>query len=57
MKIQPYASIIINNYDYDRFLAEAIASARNNPHTKFIVVNDIFTDKSRRIVAGYGDRI
>ena len=57
MKIQPYASIIINNYDYDRFLAEAIASARNNPHTKFIVVNDIFTDKSRRIIAGYGDRI
>ena len=52
-------SIIINNYNYDRFLAEAIDSALNQTYaqTEVIVVDDGSTDKSREIVAGYGDRI
>jgi glycosyltransferase involved in cell wall biosynthesis len=52
-------SIVINNYNYDRFLAEAIDSALNQtyPHTEVIVVDDGSTDKSREIIAGYGDRI
>lgn len=60
MKIQPpYASIIINNYNYDRFLAEAIDSALNQtyPHIEVIVVDDGSTDNSRKIIADYGDRI
>ena len=52
-------SIIINNYNYDRFLSEAINSAINQtyPHIEIIVVDDGSTDNSRDIIAGYGDRI
>ncbi|MFM6023353.1 MAG: glycosyltransferase, partial [Dolichospermum sp.] len=34
--------MIINNYNYDRFLTEAINSAINQtyPHTEIIVVDD-----------------
>ena len=42
-------SIVINNYNYDLFLAEAISSALSQtyPHTEVIVVDDGSTDNSR----------
>jgi hypothetical protein len=52
-------SIIIVNYNNERFLAAAIDSAlgQNHPFCEVIVVDDCSTDNSREIVARYGDRI
>lgn len=59
MNDSPLVSIIINNYNYGRFLREAIESALNQtyPHTEVIVVDDGSTDNSRKIIEEYGDRI
>jgi glycosyltransferase involved in cell wall biosynthesis len=53
------ASIVINNYNYGRFLRDAIDSAlgQTYPHTEVIVVDDGSTDDSRKIIASYGHRI
>lgn len=59
MSNMPLVSIIINNYNYGRFLREAIESALNQtyPNIEVIVVDDGSTDNSREIIAEYGDRI
>jgi glycosyltransferase involved in cell wall biosynthesis len=51
-------SIIISNYNYGRFLAEAIDSAlRVDGEKEVIVVDDGSTDNSRRVIEGYGDKV
>ncbi len=59
MQTKPLVSIIINNYNYDRFLGEAIDSALNQtyPNIEVVVVDDGSTDCSREIIESYGDRI
>lgn len=52
-------SILINNYNYERFLPQAIASALNQTAfpTEVVVVDDGSTDNSREIIASYGQKI
>ena len=51
-------SIIISNYNYSSYLAQAIDSALNqtNP-VEVIVIDDGSTDNSKDIITSYGDRI
>jgi glycosyltransferase involved in cell wall biosynthesis len=53
------ASIIINNYNYGRFLRQAVDSAlmQSYPNVEVIVVDDGSTDNSCDIIQSYGDRI
>ena len=52
-------SIIINNFDYGRFIVEAIESAlhQSYPNTEIIVVDDGSTANSREIISGYRDPV
>lgn len=54
----PLVSIVINNYNYGRFLRDAIESAINQtyPNVEVIVVDDGSTDESREIIAQYAER-
>jgi glycosyltransferase involved in cell wall biosynthesis len=55
----PLVTILINNYNYGRFLTDAIDSALNQTYRNLevIVVDDGSTDDSPEIVASYGNRI
>ncbi len=52
-------SIIINNYNYGKFLPEAIESAlaQTYPNIEIIVVDDGSTDNSRDIIHSYQEKI
>lgn len=56
---EPLVSIIVNNCNYGRYLAEAIDSAlaQDYANVEVIVVDDGSTDQSRAVLAGYADRV
>jgi Glycosyl transferase family 2 len=55
----PGVSIIIPNYNYERFIGEAIESAlaQAHPDCEVIVVDDCSTDTSRSVIERYADRV
>jgi hypothetical protein len=55
----PRASIVITNYNYDRFVARCIDSAlaQSYPDTEVVVVDDASQDQSREIIQRYGTRV
>lgn len=56
---EPRVSVLIANYNYGRFLRDAVGSAlaQAYPRVEIVVVDDGSTDDSREILAGYGKRI
>ena len=56
---QPSLSVIVNNYNHERFLGEAIDSvlALQMPLAEIVVVDDGSTDGSRDVIARYGERV
>ena len=58
-KNTPLVSIIIGNYNYDKFVGQAIESALNQTYknVEVIVVDDGSQDKSREIIAKYENQI
>ena len=57
--VRPSVSIVINNYNYARFLAKSIDSAlaQSYADVEVIVVDDDSADGSRELIARYGDRV
>ena len=55
----PLVSIIVNNFNYARFLKQSISSAlsQTHPRTEVIVVDDASSDESWDIIRGYGSRV
>ncbi len=55
----PLASIIVDNYNYARFLPAAVESAlaQTYPDTEVVVVDDGSTDASRQVISRYGDHV
>jgi len=58
-KIPHSASVIVNNYNYGRFLRRAIDSvlAQTRQPSEIVVVDDGSTDDSVEIIKSYGDRV
>ncbi len=56
---QPLVSICIRNYNYARFVADAIESSLGQTYGRIevIVVDDGSTDDSERVLAAYEDRV
>lgn len=56
---QPSVTVLINNYNYGRFLNQAIDSALNQTYQNIevVVVDDGSTDESRDIIRSYGDKV
>jgi glycosyltransferase involved in cell wall biosynthesis len=52
-------TVIVNNYNYSRYVTHAIDSALNQTYvwTEVVVVDDGSTDGSRDAIATYGDRV
>jgi glycosyltransferase involved in cell wall biosynthesis len=59
MPARPLATIVVVNYNYDRYVGKAIACALEQSYQplEVIVVDDGSTDGSRQIISAYGERV
>lgn len=57
--INPTISVLVCNYNYARYVAEAIESvlAQTRPAHRILVVDDGSTDDSREVITRYADRV
>jgi len=57
--VELLVSIVVNNYNYARFVGTAIESALSQtyPHIEVVVVDDGSADDSRAVISRFGDRI
>lgn len=57
--MQPLVSILINNYNYERYVGDAIDSAlaQSYPHCEVVVVDDGSTDNSRDVISRFDTKI
>lgn len=57
--LQPLVSIVINNFNYGRYLAQAIDSALAQDHERVevVVVDDGSNDESPDVIASFGERV
>jgi glycosyltransferase involved in cell wall biosynthesis len=55
---QPRISVLVNNYNYGRFVGRALSSAlaQDEPRAEIIVVDDGSDDDSRAVLQAYGQR-
>ena len=56
---RPLVSIVINNFNYARFVGQAIKSclAQTYKHIEVVVVDDGSTDGSASVIRSFGDRV
>ena len=56
---EPTASVLINNYNYEQYVARAITSAlgQTHPHVDVVVVDDGSTDGSLEQIRPFADRV
>jgi hypothetical protein len=57
--VTPLVSVIVNNFNYERYLPVAIESAlaQDHPEVEVIVVDDGSTDGSHAVIGAYEDRL